>query len=79
MGLAQAAGYPLNSRFQGLLADLDAAHQGDPPPAATSIGNSPDELLDGLRSAVEQMIQLGGDAFFLRVVLHRARSTPQSR
>lgn len=77
VGLAQASGYPLNSRFQGLLVDLDAKHQGDPPVPPTAAGKTPDEMLNGLQDPPKQMIQHGGEAVFLRVVYHLARSTPR--
>jgi hypothetical protein len=79
IGLSEASEYPTNSRFDRLLDELDATHQGDPPPASAPRGNSLDEMLTELRAATEQMINHGGDATYLRVTYHLAKAIRRGR
>lgn len=73
-GLSIATEYPISSRFARLLTELDASHQGEPPPALPAAGVSLDTMLADLRIGLESMIKYGGDATYLRVTYHLART-----
>lgn len=66
--LADLSDFDESCRYERLLIDLDGIHAGEFP-ATDPVYGTPTELLARLEAAVDPMVQLGGDALSLELLL----------